>query len=139
MFSSNENYYSYLMAHDPERSLARLRFHDLRLMQEVSRTGSLRGSAQALHLTQPALSKRLKEVERMLGLTLFERTPRGLRPTDQGNVVVRGASLLLAELQHVRNEARTASRAAGMLRIGAPPYAAMAFMPAIFRELLRHD
>lgn len=51
----------------PNHLLARLRFRHLQLIVEVERTGSLSRAAESLSLTQPALSKALREIEEMLG------------------------------------------------------------------------
>ncbi|MCZ8256408.1 MAG: LysR family transcriptional regulator, partial [Polaromonas sp.] len=80
---------------ETERLVARLRFRHLRLITELQRGGSLRAAAQALNLTQPALSKALAEIEGAFGFALFTRTARGLTPTPQGVVALRGAALLL--------------------------------------------
>ena len=88
--------------------LARLRFRHLQLIAEIERTGSLSASAAALNLTQPALSKALKEVEAMLGFRLFNRGARGLQKTAQGEIVMHGAILMLREVEHLHAEARSA-------------------------------
>lgn len=118
--------------------LARLRFRHLQLLEALAARGSLRAAAEALRQTQPALSKALHEVEGMLGFPLFERTPRGLRPTLQGEVLVRGASLLIAELEHLRDEAGSLQgRAQAVLRLGAPPFVALTLVPDILAKLLQ--
>jgi DNA-binding transcriptional LysR family regulator len=90
--------------------------------------------------TQSALSKALKEAEAMLGCALFERTRRGLRPTREGRIVVRGAGLLLEELAHLERETLAArGRAEAVLRVGAPPFVALGWLPGVFQKLLRRD
>lgn len=125
-----------------ERLLARMRFRHLQLVTEVERTGSLRAAAGALHLTQPALSKALKELEGILGFALFTRTARGLARTAQGDVFIHGAHLLLDEMRHVRDESNEAGpdgRAAAVLRIGAPPFAAMNMLPRVLLHLATRE
>ncbi|XXQ56132.1 LysR family transcriptional regulator [Xenophilus aerolatus] len=73
------------------RLLGRLRFRHLQLLVALDRGGSLRAAAAVLHLTQPALSKALGEVESAFGFKLFTRGARGLTPTPQGALVVQGA------------------------------------------------
>lgn len=120
--------------------IARLRFRQLQLLETVAATGSLRAAAQALHQTQPALSKSLREVEDMLGFPLFERTPRGLRASAQGRIVVRGASLLIAELRNIHDEARVSQgRAEAVLRLGVPPFIALSLLPSVLSHLLRRE
>ncbi|MGQ0546572.1 MAG: LysR family transcriptional regulator [Betaproteobacteria bacterium] len=120
--------------------LARLRFRHLRMVSELKRSGSMRAAAGALHLTQPALSKALKELEAAFGFALFERSARGLRATRQGAVVLRGAAVLLAELDHLQQEARAAMKSGvTVLRLGAPPLVALGIVPAVLARLLARD
>ncbi|MDQ8732185.1 LysR family transcriptional regulator [Bradyrhizobium sp. LHD-71] len=118
--------------------LARLRFRHLQLIAEIERTGSLSKSAESLNLTQPALSKALKEIEAMLGFPLFNRGARGLQKTLQGEIVMHGAILLLRELQHLHAEAQFAGpdgRVAGILRLGAPAFLSVSLLPRVVARL----
>jgi LysR family transcriptional regulator of abg operon len=120
--------------------LARLRFRHLQLLTEIERTGSLSKSAAVLSLTQPALSKALKEVEAMLGFPIFSRGSRGLQKTPQGEIVLRGASLLIRELQHLHVEAKSAGptgKVGGILRLGAPAFLSVTFIPQVVARLTR--
>lgn len=118
----------------PAKLASRLRFRHLQLLLELERGGSLRAAAQSLHLTQPALSKALAEIEGAFGCRLFERTPRGLLPTSRGRAALRGAAQLLQELAHVQRE--VTADAAAVLRIGAPPFVAHGYLPQVFARLL---
>lgn len=124
---------------DVERLVTRLRFRHLRLITELKRSGSLRAAAQALNLTQPALSKALGELEGAFGFALFTRTARGLTPTTQGDIAVRGAVMLLAELAHLRAEAAAGDSAAALVRVGAPPFVAQGYLPAVFARLAQRQ
>jgi DNA-binding transcriptional LysR family regulator len=118
--------------------LARLRFRHLQLVAEVERTGSLSRAAEVLSLTQPALSKALKEIEDMLGFAIFHRGPRGLQKTAQGVVVVHGASLLLREMLHVHAEAQAAGAdgsVAAVLRLGTSAFLAVGLLPPVVAML----
>lgn len=121
---------------EPARRLAsRLRFRHLQLLLALEEGSSLRAAAQALNFTQPALSKALAEIEGAFGLPLFTRTARGLTPTPQGRAALRGARLLLQELEHVQQEATAAACAAAVVRIGAPPFVAHGHLPAVIARL----
>ncbi len=123
-----------------DRLIGRLRFSQLRLLVALERGGSLRSAAAEFHLTQPALSKALKQMETAFGFALFQRTPKGLRITHQGKVLAQGASLLMTELAHVRVEARAAvEQALAVLRIGAPPFVALSFAPRVLGRVIRND
>jgi DNA-binding transcriptional LysR family regulator len=92
-----------------------------------------------LNLTQPALSKALAEIEGAFGFALFTRTARGLTPTAQGAVALRGAALLLEELAHLGREAAAGENAAAIVRIGAPPFVAQGYLPEVLAKLARRD
>lgn len=124
---------------DTERLITRLRFRHLRLITELRRGGSLRAAAQVLHLTQPALSKALGELEGAFGFALFTRTARGLTPTAQGEVVLRGADMLLSELAHLRAEAAVGDNPAPVVRVGAPPFVAQGYLPAVLARLVQRE
>src|SRR5437868_6925656 len=95
------------MAATESHLLSRLRFRHLQLIAVIERSGSISASAAVLNVTQPALSKALKEVEALLGFRLFDRGARGLQKTVQGEIVMHGAILLLRELAHLHAEARS--------------------------------
>lgn len=137
MFSGIANLWLSLMKLAVPNLAARLRFRHLQLIIEIKRSGSLRAAAQKLNLTQPALSKALAEIESAFGFPLFTRTPRGLTPTAQGDVALRGSVLLLQELAHVHSEASAGSSAQLQIRIGAPPFVAQGFLPGIVAQLSR--
>src|SRR5688572_22956973 len=113
---------------DAVRLAARLRFRHLQLLLALRDGGSLRAAAQAMNLTQPALSKALGEIETSFGVPLFERTARGLTPTARGLVALDGAALLLAQLGHVQQDVAAATPAP-TLRVGAPPFVAHGYLP----------
>ncbi len=120
-----------------QSSFARLRFRHLELVRLLGAVGSLRAAALALHQTQSALSKSLKEAELLLGCTLFERTRRGLKPTPEGRVVARGAEVLFRELEHIREEALAARGSVdAILRIGVVPFLALGLLPGVLDRLL---
>ena len=121
---------------DPRQLFSKLRFRHLQLLVELSKQGSLRAAAQVLHLTQPALSKALAEVESMFGAPLFIRYARGVVPTEQGKVVIQGAAMLLEELSHLGKE--VSQQQATVLRIGAPPFVAQGYLPSVLTALSSH-
>lgn len=121
---------------NPKELIRRIRFRHLHMLLELQRLGTLRATAQVLNQTQPALSKTLGEIEQAFGFELFVRGPRGLAPSPRGEVVLRGASVLLAELGHMFAEAsHAASRPKETLRIGALPFAAHGLVPGLLRTI----
>lgn len=120
---------------DTAHLVARLRFRHLQLLAWLQHGGSLRAAAQALNLTQPALSKSLGEIESAFGFALFTRSARGLAPTPQGAVACRGAVRLLAELAHLHGEAAAGHQVQAVVRVGAPPFVAQGYLPEVLARL----
>lgn len=90
------------------RSSLRVRhLHMLIALDEFRNLGKV---AEFVNLTQPAVSKSLAELERTFGSKLFTRTQRGTTPTADGEVVIRLARTLLAEIDHAREELAATSR-----------------------------
>lgn len=122
------------MSFDPRTLFAKLRFKHLQLLAVLGTTKSLRGAAAQLHLTQPALSKALGEIEAAFDVQLFVRLARGVEPTEQGQLVIHGAGMLLQELAHLGQEVSQKAHAM-VLRIGAPPFVAQGYLPAVLAAL----
>ncbi|MFG2502888.1 LysR substrate-binding domain-containing protein [Streptomyces sp. NPDC048441] len=76
----------------------RLKFRHLILVDALSRQGSVVGAAAELHVTQPAATRSLHELEDILGVTLFERGPRGITATVFGEAFTQHARAVLAQL-----------------------------------------
>lgn len=74
----------------------------LRVLREVARCGSISAAAEALDYTQPAVSRQLAALERTAGRPLVERTGRGTRLTPVGEILLRRAETILAELDAAR-------------------------------------
>ena len=104
----------------PPSVLSRLRFKHLQLLDILGRTHNLRIAAEQMHMTQPAATKILGDIESMFGAQLFERLPREMRPTDLGMLSLRYASAAVADLGKFTSEFSTMrSGGYGHLAIGA--------------------
>jgi LysR family transcriptional regulator, hydrogen peroxide-inducible genes activator len=98
----------------------------------VAEAGSFRGGAAGLGLSQPALSAQIAQLERQLGLQIFERDRRRVLVTPAGEDVVSRARRILAELAQLV-EAAGAHRAplTGTLRLGVIPTVAPYLLPLV--------
>lgn len=76
-----------------------LRFKHLVLIDTLARTQNMHAAADRMKLTQPALSKMLRDIEDMLGFALFERLPRSMKPTELGEHVARYAEATLNDTE----------------------------------------
>lgn len=100
--------------------------------------GSLRKAAVRLGLSQPALSKMLRELELELGASLVERSTRGVLPTAQGKVLYERASAAARELSRAVEEiGQLGGRMVGELSVTAVPLAVMLLIPEALRTFGR--
>ena len=83
---------------------ARLKTRQLLLLAAMEEEGNVRRAADVLGMTQPAASRLLKELEDMLGVSLFDRTPHGMHATLYGEVMIRHARMVLSNLSHAHDE-----------------------------------
>lgn len=103
----------------PDYLVRRLRLRHLELLVAIADARTMRAAATRLHLSQPALSKMLGEVEAGFGARLFERSPQGLVPNALGNAVTYRARVMLAELARGKDEVDALRTGAeGVLRVG---------------------
>jgi len=92
----------------------------LAVFREVVRRGSLSAAAQALNFTQPAVSRQIAALEREADAQLLERTPRGIRLTEAGRVLLGHAEAILDRMSAAHAQIESVARmAGGRLRIGA--------------------
>jgi len=94
-------------------------FRQLRVFAEVARTGSVARAAEALHLTPPAVSMQVKEVESQVGLPLFDRHGRSVSLSLAGEYFLVHAKKLLAALKEADDAMQRLKRVErGLLTIG---------------------
>ncbi|MET3551295.1 LysR substrate-binding domain-containing protein [Burkholderia sp. 567] len=116
----------------------RLRLRHLQVLLSLASTGNLSQSAAALATTQPALSKWLKELEEDVGLPLFERHARGLRPTPYGDALIEHARRVEAQLDVARDDmAALREGGSGLVTIGTSGVAAADTVPLAVSQLLK--
>ena len=109
---------------------ARLKTRQLLLLVALAEEGNIHRAAQVLNMTQPAASKLLKDLEDVLEVPLFERLPRGMRPTWYGETMIRHARVALASLNQAHDEL-TALKAGrfGQVSVGAITAPGLTLLP----------
>ena len=113
-----------------------LKMRHLVLLVELGRHGSILHAAEAAHLTQPAASKLLAELEHALGVALFERLPRGVQATRYGEVMVRRAGAALAEMDAAHQEVmELQSGLSGRVAVGTVMTPSTGLLPEAIRLL----
>lgn len=109
-----------------------LKFRQLRMIEALARHQSMTRAAAALGLTQPALTKSLRELEALMGEPLFERHAHGVRATATGQIVLRYARAALSDLQRLEQDLELGGEAgATSVVVGALPVAAVGLLPAV--------
>ncbi len=115
-----------------------LKMRELRVLLAVAEKGSFRKAAQALHITQPAVTSAIADLERTLGVPLFERTPHGTVLTAFGASLSRHASAIFDELRLAAEELTVISTGwSGSLRVGTVPMPATSILPVALIRLLK--
>lgn len=95
-------------------------FSDLNLFALVARNRNLAAAARELGVTPPAVSKRLAQLERRLGVRLMNRTTRRLSLTPEGELYLANGSRILDELSELEQlVTRSRGEPAGLLRVNA--------------------
>jgi DNA-binding transcriptional LysR family regulator len=92
----------------PKRRQTRLRrvvrLSQLELLAAINNSATLVSAARATHITQPAASRLLRTLADELGIQLFERSGRTLRPTAAGKTLLQRASAIMADIDRIDNE-----------------------------------
>src|SRR5882724_3421997 len=81
---------------------SRLKMRQVRLLVALDEHRNMHRAAASLSVTQPAATRLLGDLEKLLGLRLFERSARGVTPNAYGESMVRHARMILSALDHSR-------------------------------------
>src|SRR5437868_14411031 len=115
-----------------------MELRDIEYFAEVARHGHLGRAAEALGLSQPAISKSLRRLESAVQAKLVKRTPKGVELTPEGSALLLRVRGLRLSLQDVAQEVKDVSQGrVGHLRIGVGENIAEYLLPGAFDVLLR--
>ncbi|MFM2055209.1 MAG: hypothetical protein RL456_3246 [Pseudomonadota bacterium] len=115
-----------------------MKLNTLQALVAAVEEGSLRAAARRIGVSQPALTKMIRELEQELSAALLVRSTTGVVPTAQGKVLCERAEVALRELAGATEEiAQLGGHMVGELRIGAVPLAVMLLMPETLRTFSR--
>lgn len=115
-----------------------MKLHHIRDVLAVAESGSLRAAGRQLGITQPAITRSIRDIESDLGTPLFERHANGVRLTAIGEVFVRRARTIQSEMRRARDEVeQLKGNFTGQVSMAISPGAAIAltgsFLPS-FRK-----
>ena len=101
-----------------------------RILVALDDLRNLGAAARSLHVSQPAISMALADLEKGLGVKLFERNSKGMVPNAYGEALIRQARVVLASLAQARDEMHALkSGASGKIKIGALPAMTPGLLP----------
>ena len=122
----------------PEQLRRRLKLRDLDTLMAVAQAGGIRKAAGQLHMSQPAVSKAIAELESVLGVRLLDRGPKGVEPTAYGRALLRRGRVIFDELRQGVNEiGYLADPGAGELSVGCGESLMASLAPAVIDHLHR--
>ncbi|MGH8461041.1 MAG: LysR family transcriptional regulator [Stenotrophobium sp.] len=105
---------------------------------EVAESGSFSRAGEILHLSQPAISKRIAVLEEQLGKSLFDRVGRGISLTDAGRTLLPYAKHALHDMEDGRRAlSHLSGRVSGRLSIGTSHHIGLHRLPPVLREFTR--
>lgn len=116
-----------------------MNFRVLKAFLVVSRFGNITRASEFLHISQPALSRQIAELEAELNTRLFERTSRRLTLTANGLLFESRARELVKIYEEIRDELRQAENEyTGLIRFGCVESSVVEFVIDVFTELMQH-
>lgn len=121
--------------HIKETELAFLDINNLRAFIEVADKRSFSRSAESLHLTQPAVSKRIAALETELSARLFDRVGRSVHLTEAGHVLLPSARQISAELDRIEEVICNLGKSiSGKLSIGTSPHIGVSYLAPVLKQ-----
>lgn len=111
---------------------------DLRLFVRIAETRSLTKGAEASHLSLPAASVRVKNLEESVGAKLLNRSSQGVTLTPPGQVLVQHARLVLGQIEHLSDQLQEYGRGVkGQLRVFANTTSLSEYLPPVLKTYLQ--
>lgn len=119
---------------------ARLKTRQLLLLVAIDDERNIHRAADLLHMTQPAASKQLKDLEDMLGVELFDRHPRGMTPTSYGEAMIRHARMALTSLSQAHDDILALkSGLSGQVDVGVIMTPGITLVPQAIAKVKEHS
>ena len=115
-----------------------MKIQTLRALLHIEALGSIRAAAAASHVSQPALTQAIQQLEEDLGAQLLIRSPTGIVFTEYGRAVLRHARLMVSETQRVKEEiSQMRGDGGGHIRLAASPAMSLSLLPQALRPFTR--
>lgn len=112
-----------------------MKIEDYELLLKLNEIGTIRATARAILISQPAVTQRLKYIENYFGVTIFIRTPKRLVLTPGGEIILKHAREVIANENRLKNKlAQSSDDVQGTLSIACSSLISQRFLPAILGE-----
>lgn len=119
-----------------ERVSTRLKLKQLRLLVAIAEHSSILHAADHICISQPAATKLLKDLESDFNVLLFNRTNRGVVPTEHGEALVKHGKLILAQISHAAQELDDINEGlGGRIVVGTLLAASAQLLPRVIKNL----
>src|SRR5689334_1139314 len=116
----------------------RIRLRDLHILLAVAERGGMAKASAHLAISHPVVSKTITDLERTLGVRLFDRSSHGVELTDYGRALLEcGISVFDEMRQGLKRIELLADPTSGELRVGCPEITMAGLMPAIVERFSR--
>lgn len=113
----------------------RVKLRDLHILLTVAGAGSMTRAAEDLAVSYPVVSKTISELERTLGVKLFDRSISGVEPTHYGRALLKSGAAVFDEMRKGLQQVESIKQPdAGELRIGSSPVTDGGLLPAIIER-----
>src|ERR1700722_9121011 len=116
----------------------RLKLQHLKIVMAVAEWGSMQKAARHLAISQPVVSKVIADLEGVLAVRLFDRSPQGVEPTTYGRALLKRGITIFDDLRTSVDEIKfMADPSSGKLRIGSPEPPLAGLGKAVMERLWR--
>ena len=120
-------------------ALSAVSLRDLALVQAVAHAASFTGAARRMHISASGLSHQVQKVEQALGVPLFERGGRGIRPTAAGRLLLERIDAVLDAAERLGQASQQGATAfGGELRLGVPATLGPYLLPHLIKPFPKH-
>ncbi len=111
----------------------------LKYAVEIEKTKSISKAAENLYMAQPNLSRAIKELEESIGITIFNRTSKGITVTDEGEEFLRYARRIIAQVDEVEAMYSRGGKKKQMFSLSAPRCSYIAHAFTLFAKQISTD
>ncbi|WP_164215404.1 LysR family transcriptional regulator [Virgibacillus sp. YIM 98842] len=116
-----------------------MRIDDYALLLKLHEIGTIRGTAKAVLISQPAVTQRLKYIEDYFDRMIFIRTPKRLIPTPAGELILKHAEKIIEKEKEIKNSlAQSSEEVQGTLSIACSSLISQRFLPMILGQFTNH-